>query len=94
MKANQFAICDCETSWLFSLSFTCQSLLIFEACIIIKKSKEFLPGPFSTKSITGVQKLVSAFIFYKTSWLLLRSNQRKQEISLKKRYSAAVQLWI
>ena len=36
MKENQFAIYDCETSWLFSLSFTCQSLLIFESCIIIE----------------------------------------------------------
>ena len=43
--------------------------------------KGISPGPFCTKSITGVQKLVSAFIFYKTSWLLLRSNKRKQEIS-------------
>ena len=47
--------------------------------------KGISPGPFCTKSITGVQKLVSAFIFYKTSWLLLRSNQRKQEISFKKK---------
>ena len=36
MKAYLFVICDCETSWLFSLSLTCQSLLIFESCIIIQ----------------------------------------------------------
>ena len=36
LKANQFATCDCEISWLFSLAFTCQSLLIFESCIIIQ----------------------------------------------------------
>ena len=38
LKANQFATCHCEISWLFSLALTCQSLLIFESCIIIKKS--------------------------------------------------------
>ena len=36
VEANQFATCDCEISWLFSLAFTCQSLLIFESCIIIQ----------------------------------------------------------
>ena len=35
-KANQFATCDCEISWLFSLALTCQSLLRFESCIIIQ----------------------------------------------------------
>ena len=32
------SICDldCEISWLFTLAFTCQSLLIFESCIIIQ----------------------------------------------------------
>ena len=37
------------------------------------------------KSMTVDQKFVSAFIFHKTSWLLLKSHQRKQQISLKKK---------